>query len=64
MATQVNAARTSTAARKTVVFCVAALAAIVMTVQLGSQGSTIQSPQSVQAPERSTDIVRSPGQPY
>ena len=48
MATQVNATRTSTAAPKTVVLCIAALAAILMMLQLGGQVSTIQSPQIVQ----------------
>jgi hypothetical protein len=64
MATQVNATRTSTAARKTVVLCIAALAAILMTLQLGGQVSTIQSPQTVPAPERTTDVDQLPGRPF
>ena len=64
MATQVNATHTSTAAPKTVVLCIAALAAILMMLQLGGQVSTIQSPQIVQAPERTTSVDQLPGRPF
>ena len=63
MATQVTAPRSSTAAPKTLVLCVAALAAILMTLQFGGQVSPVQSPQTVQAPERATDVTHFPGRP-